>query len=70
MAYNCYIACDHCGIEGGSWVNHTVSLSIAEMLARRAGWQVGKKGWFCPACKERMKSERAIKAARKRGKNA
>lgn len=61
MAYNCYFACDKCGTEGGAWTNYTVSLAVCERLARRDGWQVGKRGWFCPNCRARMAAERAKK---------
>lgn len=59
MAYNVYFACDRCGIEGISWVNHSVSLSICEKIARERGWRVGRHGWICPACqKSKRKKER------------
>lgn len=52
MAYNVYISCDRCG-STRNWVNHTVNHSTAVALARAWGWQVGKRGWFCPLCKHK-----------------
>lgn len=54
MAFNVYYACDKCG-RTVSWVNHSVSLAIAKSIARKDGWQVGKKGWFCPSCRTRKR---------------
>lgn len=52
MAYNVYFCCDKCGITY-SWINHSVSLSIAIKMARDAGWSVGKRGWYCPKCRKK-----------------
>lgn len=58
MAYVVYFACDSCGREGGTWVNRTVSLSIASGIAREYGWKVGKKGWICPYCQKEKQKRR------------
>lgn len=50
MAYNVYFCCDKCG-DTYSWVNTPVGITYAERLARNKGWQVGRKGWFCPSCR-------------------
>lgn len=55
MAYVVYFACDCCGNDAGGWVNHTVSLSVAQRIAREKGWQVGKRGWICPECQKKQK---------------
>lgn len=61
MAYNVYFACDKCGAIH-SWINHSLSISIATSIARSYGWSVGKKGWFCPECrKTRVKHESKTK---------
>nr|DAL71690.1 MAG TPA: adenylate kinase [Caudoviricetes sp.] len=54
MAYNVYFSCDSCGATY-NWINHAVSYSAAVSIARRYGWSVGKRGWFCP---ERRKKRR------------
>ena len=63
MAYNVYFACDRCGTEGLSWVNHMVAYSTCVMYARQSGWKVGTRGWICPTCqkKERLEKERREK---------
>ncbi len=53
MAYNVYFSCDHCGGIGAAWINHSVSLSLCEKIARDAGWKVGKRGWICPMCQKK-----------------
>ncbi len=58
MAYNIYFACDNCGATPSLWINTTVSLSKAIKIARRRGWQVGKRGWICPNCQAKMKINR------------
>ena len=59
MAYNVYICCDRCGNEIFSWINTTVSLSLATKIARHHGWMVTKYGGFyCPKCKLSIKKER------------
>ena len=58
MAYNVYIACDHCGEIGPSWINLTVSKRLAREIAEKEGWTVKRDGggWYCPKCeKERIK---------------
>lgn len=58
MAYNVYIACDHCGEIGPSWINLTVSKRLAREIAEKEGWTVKRdgNGWYCPKCeKERQK---------------
>lgn len=55
MAYVVYFACDSCGLEGGVWVNRTVSLSVTTEIAREHGWKVGKRGWICPSCQNKQK---------------
>lgn len=62
MAYNVYFACDRCGVMC-SWTNFTVNYSCAIKYARSKGWQVGKKGWFCPECKAKMKKGRRTENA-------
>ena len=52
MAYNVYYSCDKCG-NTHSWINHSVSFSIAKAMARSNGWEVGKRGWYCPKCRRR-----------------
>lgn len=59
MAYNVYFSCDNCGTEGGACCNITVSLARAEKIARRQGWRLGKRGWICPNCQEKMKAARS-----------
>lgn len=54
MAYNVYFCCEKCGATV-SWVNTSVSLSVATAIAREDGWQVGKRGWYCPNCRKRKK---------------
>lgn len=54
MAYNVYYACDRCGLTYG-WINYSVCYSDAVAIAREKGWQVGKKGWFCPDCKQAIR---------------
>lgn len=51
MGYVTQISCDRCG-AGYRWTDTTVSLSIAKSIARSEGWQVGKRGWFCPECQK------------------
>lgn len=58
MAYVVYFACDSCGREGAAWVNHSVSLSICEKIARKDGWRVGKRGWICPSCQNKQMAEK------------
>lgn len=53
-AYNVYYCCDKCGATH-SWINHSVSLSIAIKMARDDGWSVGKRGWYCPECRRKPK---------------
>lgn len=58
MAYNVYVACDHCGEIGPSWINLTVPMKLAREIAEKEGWTVKRdgKGWYCPKCeKERIK---------------
>ena len=50
MAFNVYYCCDRCGVTH-SWINNSVSLAIATKMARHDGWQVGKRGWYCPKCR-------------------
>lgn len=52
MAYNVYFCCDKCG-ETYSWINNSVSLSVAVRIARDIGWTVGKRGWYCPKCRQK-----------------
>lgn len=54
MAFNVYYCCDKCGVTV-SWVNCSVSMAIATAIARKEGWQVGKRGWFCPNCRDRKR---------------
>ena len=67
MAYNVYFACDGCGDTGLAWTGVTVNVSRATMYARKRGWQVGEKGWFCPHCKMRLREEKRREA--KNGKS-
>lgn len=53
MAYTVYFSCDHCGGIGAAWINHSLSLSLCEKIARDAGWKVGKRGWICPMCQKK-----------------
>lgn len=55
MAYNVYICCDKCGTDPFAWTNITVSLSKAEMIAKKNGWKITKEGWYCPECREKYK---------------
>lgn len=58
MAYNVYVACDHCGEIGPSWINLTVPKSLAREMVEKEGWTVKRdgNGWYCPKCeKERIK---------------
>ena len=57
MAYNVYFSCDKCGITY-NWINRSVGIGIAKSIARDKGWQIGKKGWFCPSCRTRTPKER------------
>lgn len=57
MAYNVYCSCDRCG-QALNWINHTVSYRTAVAVARSNGWQVGKKGWYCPICKHKVNRKR------------
>ena len=52
MSYNVYFACDRCG-HTYNWVNIMIAYSTAVRIAREKGWQVGKRGWFCPFCKHK-----------------
>lgn len=52
MAYNVYFSCDRCGLTY-NWVNKMIAYSTAVSIAREKGWQVGKRGWFCPFCKHK-----------------
>ena len=54
MAYNVYFCCDKCG-DTYSWINTSLSISIAKTIARERGWEVGKYGWYCPKCRKRKK---------------
>lgn len=54
MAYNVYFSCDVCGTTH-NWVNVSIGYGLAVRIARKAGWQVGKTGWFCPDCRMRKK---------------
>lgn len=51
MSYRVYVSCDKCG-DGFYWDDHTVNISTAGNVARDRGWQVGKKGWYCPECRD------------------
>lgn len=51
MAYRVSFHCDRCG-DGFVWVDTTVTYNFAIRIARSKGWQVGKKGWFCPNCRQ------------------
>lgn len=51
MAYNVYFACDRCGREGFAITNRTLSYCKAVKIARKQGWMVGQKGWFCLNCR-------------------
>ena len=52
MAYEVRVVCDKCG-GGFYWTNSSVSKSEATRIARKKGWQIGKRGWVCPDCKKR-----------------
>lgn len=52
MAYEVRIVCDKCG-GGFYWKNESVSKVWATKQAREKGWQIGKQGWFCPACRRK-----------------
>jgi len=54
MAYNVYYSCEKCDTIR-SWVNGGPKFNSAVRIARKAGWQVGKLGWFCPKCRTRKK---------------
>jgi len=54
MAYNVYFCCDKCG-DTYSWINTSVSIDRAKKIARDRGWEVGKRGWYCPKCRSRRK---------------
>lgn len=56
MAYNVYFVCDYCN-RGMYWINQTVCYGTAVSMARKQGWTVGKRGWYCPVCKKKMKME-------------
>ena len=58
MAYNSYYACDRCGTEGIVLTNRTLYYTVAVKQARRRGWIVGDKGWFCPKCIKIMKEKK------------
>lgn len=51
MAFHVYYTCDKCGLTYG-WTDCTVTYNSAIRIARSEGWQVGKKGWFCPKCRK------------------
>lgn len=50
MGYKVICRCDKCG-AAVYWENMSVSLADATDIARRDGWQIGKKGWFCKNCR-------------------
>ena len=54
MAYNVYFCCEKCGATY-SWTNYTVTMNRAIKIARRHGWRVGKRGWFCSECRKEKK---------------
>lgn len=68
MAYNVYFACDVCGNEGLSWVNHMVAYSTCVMYARQSGWKVGKRGWICPSCQKKKRQTQWYYDTRRQGK--
>lgn len=57
MGYIVGIICDgpDCKEDFGFWENFTITKATATRWARDAGWQVGKKGWFCPKCRRTRK---------------
>lgn len=59
MAYNVYFQCEKCG-NSYCRTNYTISLTRATKIARKKGWQVGKKGWFCPNCRTTKRKWRMI----------
>lgn len=56
MGYKVIVRCDTCG-NGFSWTDITVTYNTAIRIARNEGWQVGKKGWLCPNCKQMKKKK-------------
>ncbi len=57
MAYKVYFDCDKCGV-GYSWTNYSVTMPRATAIARKEGWQVGKRGWLCPSCKKKKEGKK------------
>lgn len=52
MAYEVRVVCDKCGC-GYSYKDFSLGKTLAAKWAREKGWQIGKRGWFCPDCKRK-----------------